>query len=166
MVDYSVRMTQSTDPFGPMPPPVLAQPAADLRAVPTEQDLTLTRTFPIRWPPEDLDDFQVGVRASVLAHCRSSLADIASDRFPWSEVLLGIASLSLGASASGWISGLPLSSIKGVIFFVVTPILGTGAGVAYFMLRKFWTDDARRVARSVLKELPDPDHTVSSGSGR
>jgi hypothetical protein len=157
---------QPTDPLGQMPSRVTVQPAADVRAVPTEEDLTVTRTFPIRWPEEDLDDFQVGVRATVLAHCRANLKLIAAVQFPWAEVLLGAASLSLGASASAWISGVPLGGVKGVIFYVATPIIGSGAAVAYFMMRRFWSDNAHGLAQAVLKELPDPDHTVSRGVGK
>jgi hypothetical protein len=147
-------------------PQVVAQPAADVRAVPTDEDVTLTRTFPVRWPPEDWYDFQVGIRASILTRCRTSLTGLAAERFPWAEVCLGLATLSLGSAVSAWIAGIPLGSYKGAVFYVLVPTIGSGASVAYFMLRRFWSDNARRIAQELLGELPDPGRTVSGGGAK
>jgi hypothetical protein len=145
------------------PPGVIAQPVADFSAVPTDEDVTLTRTFPVRWPQEDWNDFQVGVRATVLSRCRVNLAELAADHFPWAEVCLGLTTLSLGATISAWISGIVLSSGKGVILYVIVPMIGSGAGVGYFMLRQLWTDNVGRIAQDLLNDLPDPGRTVSGG---
>ena len=147
-------------------PRVVSQPASDVRAVVTDEDVTLTRTFPVRWPQEDWDDFQVGIRASILRRCRASLTVLATERFPWAEACLGLATLSLGSAVSAWIAEIPLGSYKGAFFYVLVPTIGSGAGVAYYMLRRFWSDNAQRIAQELLDELPDPGRTVSGGGAK
>jgi hypothetical protein len=171
MANYNSRYRPVTiltpqEPLAPQPPPVISQEIADFRAVATEEDVTVTRTFPIRWPESDLNDFQVGIRASVLTHCRKLLAELSSGRFPLAEVFLCLASVCLGAIVSALISGIALGSAMGAVFYVATPAIGCSAGVAYFMNRKMSNDAARQIAKTLLDELPDPGQTVAKGGGK
>jgi hypothetical protein len=53
-----------------------------------------------------------------------------------------------------------------LVFYVLTPAVGSGAGVAYLMNRKFSNEQCAKIAKDVLVELPDPGHTVSKGGGQ
>jgi hypothetical protein len=120
----------------------------------------VTYTFPIRQPAEDFNDFQVGIRASVLRRSRARLESIGDQRFPFSELLLGVSTLAAGGSFSAIVSGVSLSSWRGVLFFVLFPVIAVGCGVAYGMLRHFTPRATQQVAVSVLEDLPDPERTI------
>lgn len=153
-------MTSQNEPHFPSPAPVVALPSADVQAPQVGEGIQVTYTFPIRQPEEDFNDFQVGVRASVLKRCRGRLGTIAAQGFPPAEILLGISTLSAGAALSAVISGVQLGSGLGFIFFVVLPMVAVGSGVAYWMLRRSILREAQHLAEDILNELPDPNRSV------
>lgn len=153
-------MTDPNQEHFPAPAPVAAQPAADVRAPQVGEGNQVTYTYPIRQPEEDFNDFQVGVRASLLKRCRVRLQAIAAQGFPLPEVLLGISTLTAGAALSAVISGVPLGSWRGVVFFVILPMVAAGSGVAYVMLRRFGLRSTEHLAEEILNDLPDPDRSV------
>lgn len=133
---------------------------ADVQIAAGDERAVVTQSFPLRQPEEDWNDFQVGVRASVLRTSRAKLEQIARDRFPWGELLLGLATLTVGSSLSAVISGVTLNSGLGVLFFVIAPPISAASLVAYVMLRIAITRSARDLAEDALTVLPDPDRTV------
>lgn len=157
-------MTDPNHARFPAEAPVVRQPAADVRAPQVGEGNQVTYTFPIRQPEEDFNDFQVGVRASLLKRCRARLRSISGDRFPLPEVLLGIATLTAGATFSAVISGVQLDSWRGVVFFVILPMVAVGSGVAYGMLRHFSLRTTQQLAEDILADLPDPDRSLDVGS--
>lgn len=153
-------MTDPNQPHFPAPAPVVAQPAADVQAPQVGEGSQVTYTYPIRQPEEDFNDFQVGVRASLLKRCRVRLQTVAAQGFPLPELLLGISTLAAGAALSAVISGVQLGSWRGVVFFVILPMVAVGSGVAYGMLRRFSLRDTQHVAEDILNDLPDPDRSI------
>lgn len=147
----------------PAAAPVVARPAADVRAPTVGEGNQVTYTFPIRQPEEDFNDFQVGVRASLIRRCRGRLEAIACHTFPTSEVLLGVSTLAAGGALSALVSSVALASWQGVLFFVVLPVVAVGCGVAYGMLRHFTIRAAQQLAEDVLEDLPNPDRAVDVG---
>ena len=147
----------------PAPPPLQRGGAADIRA-PADDAAIMTRTYPIRQPVDDWNDFQVGVWASVLNRCRDRLDAIKGQKYRYGEILLGVSTLAVGASLSAWISGVLLDSPKGVAFFVMTPMIAVGCGVAYLIHRGEGSRSARHLADDALQDLPDPSKTVDARS--
>ncbi|NLC13252.1 MAG: hypothetical protein GX768_04320 [Chloroflexi bacterium] len=146
--------------FFPAPAPVIDQPAADVRAPGVGEGSQVTYTYPIRQPENDFNDFQVGVRASVLKRCRERLKEVATQSFPFSELLLGISTLFAGAALSALVSGVNLGSWRGVLFFVILPMVAVGTGVAYGMQRRANIEASKNIAQEILNELPDPDRSI------
>jgi hypothetical protein len=143
----------------PEPPPVTSATAADVRAPRAGEGSQVTYTYPIRQPERDLNDFQVGVRASVLERCRSRLSSVSAPTFPLGDLLLGAATLFAGAFLSALMSGVCLASWRGVLFYILSPIIATGTGVAFAFVRTSYGRSCHEAVKNVLDELPNPEHT-------
>jgi hypothetical protein len=153
-------MTDPDQAQFPAAAPVVGQPAADVHAPQVGEGNQVTYTYPIRQPEEDFNDFQVGVRASLLKRCRGRLQTVATQGFPLPELLLGVSTLTAGAALSAVISGVQLGSWRGVVFFVILPMIAVGSGVAYGMLRRFGLRATQHLAEDILNDLPDPDRSI------
>lgn len=143
----------------PDPPPVTRAPVADVHAPQAGEGNQVTYTYPIRQPERDLNDFQVGVRASVLKRCRSRLSSASGSTFPLADLLLGVATLTAGAFLSALVSDVCLDSWRGKLFYIISPIVAVGTGVAFVFVRKSYDRSCHEAARDVLDDLPDPEQT-------
>jgi hypothetical protein len=74
--------------------------------------------------------------------------------------LLGVSTLTAGAALSAVLSGVQLGSWRGVVFFVILPMIGVGSGVAYVTLRHFGLRATQHIAEDILNDLPDPDRSI------
>jgi hypothetical protein len=136
-----------------------ALPAADIKAEKPTGDVYAMRTFPIRIPNEDREDFVIEIRASQIVKSRRRLQKLARFQFPTSELLLGVASLLLGATFGSLVSDISLLELRGIWFFIIFPIIGCSALVAYFFLRRHDNMQSSEIAEEILSELPDPSNT-------
>jgi hypothetical protein len=134
--------------------------AADVRAPAVGEGSQVTYTYPIRQPEEDFNDFQVGIRASVLRRCRRRLENLVRNTFPTEEVLLAVSMLAAGGSLSAIVAEVALASWRGVVFFIALPLISVGCGVAYGMLRHFTLRTVKQVSEDILDDLSNPDQTV------
>jgi hypothetical protein len=150
------------EPLNPVAPPLATQRAADVLAPAPGEGVQVTRTYPVRQPADDWNDFQVGVWANVLRRCRRRLVAVTRERVHIGEALLGLATLTGGGSLSAVIASVKLDSPLGIAFYVISPMVAVGCGVAYGMLRATGIRTARHLAEDVLLELPDPDNTVET----
>lgn len=151
-------------------PPAAATtaPAADVTAPPVDAGSVMHASYPVRQSEEEANEIVVPVRGTTLRRVRKRLSTLLSGTFPWSEVLLGAATLFLGASFGAYGSGVPWASLengaavanpRAILFYAALPIVGVGAAVGYFCLRHFSGRTASTVAQDSLDDLPDPDHT-------
>jgi len=156
-----------TEPELPAPT-VITVPAADVTAPPIDAGSIVHQSYPLRQPEEEANEILVQVRGTTLRRVRKRLSTLLSGGFPWPEVLLGAATLLLGASLGALGSGIPWATLDNgaavanslaILFYLVLPILGVGAAVGYFCLRHFSGRAASAVAQDLLDELPDPDRT-------
>ena len=131
-------------------------PVADV-SVPSETGpLTTNVRYVVEIPPEEKLAVFVSVRASQLSRCREELDSLTNRCFPLHELCLGIAGLCGGGSLGALVQGTSLSSILGVLFYVVLPIVTAISGTTYFFLRREEISSPLTVARRVLRDLPDP----------
>lgn len=154
---------------GSLPPPnVVAVPAADVQAPPPNPATVVHESYPLLQSEEDANEILVRVRGSTLRRVRKRLASLKHEGFPWSEVLLGLATLSFGASLGALASKLPWAevesgiatpTISAILFYVVLPLIGAAAAVAFFMRRYHTRVQAASVATELLEDLPDPERT-------
>ena len=132
-------------------------PAADITAEVTSGQLTTTRTYAVKQLGEDQNDFMLYVEASKLHKCRRKLQSITEVSFPIAEVLLGVATLCAGASLGALTTDIKLDSSKGMIFFILLPVVAVGCTVAFAFYRHYTAKSAAQIATDVLAELPDPN---------
>lgn len=154
---------------GPIPPPnVVAVPAADIQAPPPNPATVVHESYPLLQSEEDANEILVRVRGSTLRRVRKRLGSLKYEGFPWSEVLLGLATLSFGGSLGALASKLPWAAVEServtptfsaIFFYVLLPIVGAAAAVAFFMRRYHTRVQAATVATELLEDLPDPERT-------
>src|SRR5712692_5290350 len=92
-------------------PSVATVPAADVTAPPVDAGSIVHQSYPLRQPEEDANEILVKVRGTTLRRVRKRLSTLLLGRFPWSEVLLGVATLFLGASFGALGSSVPWATI-------------------------------------------------------
>ena len=144
--------------FNPPLPNAQPLPAADVTAEPQSNNIEY-QAFAVRKPEEDLSDFKIQVRASVLAKCRNRLLGMTKQKFPWYEVALGGGTLSAGGYLGALPANLPAASGQHFFFYTILPALSVGSLVAYFFLRHKAHGEPMVMASEVLAELPDPQRT-------
>jgi hypothetical protein len=144
----------------PAKPQLGFQKAADIHATSIGGKPEAVQTFPILQPGEDWNDFQVGVRASVLRRARERLSSQSLQRVPVPELLLGTATLTAGASLSALVAEVDLSSIRGGLFYILAPIIAVGTATAYGFMRHIRSLSSEQLAKEILRDLPDPEKAV------
>jgi hypothetical protein len=74
-------------------------PIADIVApVGAEDTLTSQRSFPVKIPKQDADDFIIEVSARDIKRVREKVIPYSQTKFSWSEILIGFGGTSLGAT--------------------------------------------------------------------
>lgn len=149
-----------TSELSPTPPSATPVPAADVMAPPPDGSSVVYQAFPVKQTEEELNEFLVKVRGSVLRRARRKLNGLVRNRFPWPEVLLGLSTISAGGALGALASRIPWNSQYAIIFYLILPLLAVGAGVAYVLLRHLTPLNASALALDLLEELPDPDKTI------
>lgn len=90
--------------------------------------------------------------------------NIEEPKMPWAEVFLGLASLFAGAFISALISGIQLnSSWRSIVFYIISPVVAVGCGVAFLFLRKQGLVAAKMLAEQVVGLLPELDYDNEEG---
>src|SRR5260221_12310541 len=112
------------------PAAAITAPAADVTAPPIGAGQIVSKSYPLRQSEEEANEIVVSVRGTTLRRVRKRLSTLVSDSFPWSEVLLGAATLFLGASLGAYGSDVPWATIdngvaganpRAILFYAVLP---------------------------------------------
>lgn len=147
------------------PATVVSIPTADINVERKDGMLQTMFAYPVRMPEEYKQDFMVPVRASVLSSCRTRLAALHGENPKINEVLFGFAMASFGASLNSVAAKVPLDSTAGFVSFVILPAVFVGTMVAYVFRRRDTNRQSVELAREVLGDLPDPEHTIDVSGG-
>ncbi len=87
---------------------------------------------------------------------RSICERVEEPKIPWPEIALGLSSLLAGAFLSALISGIALEvNLRSVFFYIISPSISAGCGVAFIFLRKQSQASAKRLADHIVEYLPD-----------
>jgi hypothetical protein len=148
----------------PPKPPIASIPAADVAAPLSTVGTIVHQSFSVKQPAEDSAEFIMHVRASSLRRARTKLAQLAHARFPWPELLLGLATLALGATLGAIPAKLEFGSPLGIFFYTAMPVLGCSGLVAYLFLRRSTLVDVHLIANEALSEIPDPVRAIGQGN--
>lgn len=136
-------------------------PAADITAPHAGSNVTTTqRSLPVKLPEKDAGDFVIEVNASDLRRIRRTVESCRECTLPRHDLLLGLACLFAGSAMSAVISQVALSSWQGVLFYILAPVVATGALVWYLCDRRLDSISASRLANDLLAEIPNPDRAV------
>jgi len=132
-----------------------AFPTADIKAQADGENLIVNHSYAVVTPDEDKKEYMVTIRASSLNSWREKLEKLTGKSFPWSEVLLAVASLGAGSILSALISDVALSTLKGKFFYIFLPPITAAVIVAYCFVRSISNTSADEVASSVLSDMPN-----------
>jgi hypothetical protein len=143
--------------FFPPAPMATSIPTADI-TFPPENNNVRHAAYPVKQPEDEINEFMVEVRATKLSRCRTLLAELKEDKFPWAEFLLAVSSLAIGASLGALSSDVSYSAnaLLWKFLFIFLPLVGVASLTAYFFIRNTTNKAASRIATAVLNELPDP----------
>lgn len=108
------------------------------------------------------EDYPVTVQSGLLRKARKRLERITHPRPPIPELLLTVASVSLGGVLGAWQGGMTATTNHWWIFFILLPVIAGASVVAFWFLRRDIVHLARNAARDVLEDLPDPDSPETS----
>lgn len=85
--------------------------------------------------------------------------------FPWAELLLGIATLLIGAFLSALISKFPYEiKFLSILFYTICPVVGIGCFTAYFLCRKLDGITLKSFAEKIEEQLKTDDETIEGES--
>ena len=137
---------------------VVVVPAGDVTTPPSDgEGLTTTQRFAVKQTAEDASDFMVYVRASVLRRVRRRLQLAVESGFPWEEILLGLATTSIGAFLGGLGIDRAAFPTARLLTVQICPIIAAASFVGYLWTKSRSTTAAATSAREALLEVPDPD---------
>lgn len=114
------------------------------------------QSFSVIQSAVDRNDFIIQIRASSLTRWRKKLANLRSAKFPWSDLLLAVATVCVGAFLGSLVADIKPNTWQYVFFFTLMPCGAVGAGVAYLSLRGKPIADVRNEIQDLLEDLPDP----------
>lgn len=120
--------------------------------------LQFSQKYDVKIPKGDEYDFKVALNASSLRKVRKTCKEVKTNKFSWSELLLGMGTMLFGAFISAIISKVQYSlEYLSIIFYTICPMVGSGCFVAYFFCRRTSIIDAARLANVVEEYIVDPD---------
>lgn len=111
-------------------------------------------------PNDDENDFIIQVRASLLKRIRDKLSPLCKQKFPLTEILLGVSTTLIGVVLSSIAADIKIEETKGIIIFVVLPVIAAICGTSYFFVRANNVVLISKFAQELLKEIPNPDATT------
>lgn len=140
--------------------PVVEANASDVLQSGKNSHSLFQPSHPIRQPENEVNEFQVLVRATVLSTVRLKLVSLRDRAGDYSDGLLAVAMLCFGGVLGALISKTSLTEpYVGKFVYIILPVLGTASIVSYFFKRGDDTANVRASAKELLELIPDPDKT-------
>lgn len=137
-------------------------PAADVKVESGKDNLTVFQNYEVKQEKSKVNDALIMVNESTLKKCIQKLEIIKDQKVTSLEILLGLATASLGGSLGALASSVKFEAkFLGIFFYLILPIIFVGFSVAYYYKRKENFNEPNKLASDILEELPDPDDTVS-----
>lgn len=134
------------------------EPVANISTSNTPNDLVSTYEYEVKIPDEYRNDFIIQIKASDLRKARKVLLQAKGNRFPLSELLLGLSTTAFGCLFGALCSGVQLDTPLGVVMYCIVPVIAIGAFVAYLFVRKNSINEANSIADQALEILIDPEN--------
>jgi len=138
-------------------------PVADIKAKVEGEKIVQQYSYPVIPSSDDQEDFMISIRATNLRRWREKLAEISENAIPWAEILLALTAIIFGAIVSAIVSGIEVSSTKGIWFYIVLPPIGTASLVSQFFVRHISKSRPAKIAEELTREIPNPENTPKRG---
>lgn len=141
---------------------VIEKPTADISLKQDEKGVIQTESFPVIPKKNNADDFVRPVKMSDLKKILSITNNIKETRIQWDEITIGIATLGFGASISAILAGVKITTILGLIFYIITPIISFSSTVfviMYKIMNHKKTSDYANIIKDIIKEYIDNENT-------
>ncbi|MQQ99076.1 tetratricopeptide repeat protein [Glaciimonas soli] len=120
-----------------------------------DSSFEVTQKFQVRQVPDDAKEYYIRFRISTLKRCREQLGILENAGFPYGELCLAIASITLGAALGAWAGGVKLEAkFTSGFFYIALPCIAVGTFILYVFLRHSSVVDAKKIAKNVLGDLP------------
>lgn len=135
----------------------ISEDAENIMPNDSNAELQYSQTYNVRIPkPQD----KVVLDAYSVKKIREECQKAKEVKFSYAEVLLGIASLLIGAFLSAILSKVSYElKFLSVFFYTICPMGGVGAGIAYWFCRKKDTTDIKMLAEKIEGLIVDYDET-------
>ena len=148
-------------PFFPPESSAQSVPAADVTLSSSRPDEYRHASYPVRRPAEEVDEFLVECRASVLQQVRAKLEKIKNTNFTLAEVILTAAATTGGTWLGAFSSSITYTSDPWLwrLYFAFLPFVALALALIYFFKRQQTLSKASDLATEVLAALPDPKNT-------
>lgn len=134
-------------------------PVADITIAQDKEVMTTNYQYPVKRPAEYQNEFMVLVKASNLQKVREVLLQAKSVKFPIHEVLLGISSISIGATLGALSAGIKLDTFLGKLMYVLCPLITVGSFVSYVFTRRDNLKSVKDFADEIEEYIVDPEKT-------
>ena len=147
------------DSLRPLQANAQSMPAADVtfeNKLSFEDSKMNYHAYQVKTPQQDLEDFIIQVRASILNKCRNKLNILVRRKFAWKEFCLAFSTLFGGLGLGALTSNIEPNTWKYIFFYTACPVLFIGLMVACIFLEHNATQNPRDIITEVLTDLPDP----------
>ena len=124
-------------------------------------DLQFKQTFNVKMPKPGK---KILIDACSIEKIKNECTSVKKTTFPIAELLLGLATLFLGAFLSAVMSQIEYKfAFLSILFYSICPVVGIGTFVAYFFCRKNEGDNIKTFAEKIEDCLQNIDDDSNGG---
>lgn len=137
---------------------VSAIPASNYQVDKEDALAKFSTTLDVKHPEEELNDFYVRVRASLLSKVRIKLGGVKENKIDWSELFLAIGMLFIGIFSNEYSQTTELNESQ-LFWFLAKLVVGLLCIFGYIIFKVIKYKSTQHTVSEILKEIPDPDKT-------
>lgn len=144
-----------SDPIAKPAANAVAKPTADISLSAVGSGVIQNESYPIIPKNNSKDDYLRPVKMSDIFKIKNEAVKITNEKIKWDEIALGVSTLGFGASLSAFISGVVLNSGKGVLFYIISPVISFSLAV-FVVMYKVMKYNTSRQSASIIVETIEP----------
>lgn len=145
----------SSSILGDMPQDVVSTPATNLQLDSGSTNAIVTGVEQTIITPKNEDNVRIKVPSKFLSKTKDYLQAQSTIKFPWVDLLIFFPALFLGGTFSALTSNIALNSGRGIIFYIVLPLISCALFVTYLFVKYQSIALPSHDAKSLLKDFPD-----------
>ena len=150
---------------GPMEMPrpnVVSKPAADISFSNGGTGIIQYESYPIIPKNNGKEEYLRPVKMSDIIKIKNEAQHILKRKIKWDEFALSASNLFFGVFLSALISNVALASIKGIIFYIIAPIISSSLAVFVVMHKVLRSKIDSLSANTIIKTIEIYEDTSES----